>query len=103
MENLYEKWETLSPVEKFQYAEEYWDAVESPNKWYAMNDFDNHFADYSPFEIVRKLAMGKFNPHDSFFKYDHNGNVISGTSADVMVTINDNIDEIIDYFEEQEY
>ena len=59
--------------------------------------------DYSPYEIARKLATGKFNPYDSFFKYDHNGNVISGRSADVMVTINDNIDDIIDYFEEQEY
>lgn len=103
MENLYEKWETLSPVEKFQYAEEYWDAVESPNKWYKMSEFDNEFEDYPPFEVARKLAMGKFNPYDGFFKYDHNGNVVSGTSSDVMLTINDNIDEIIDYFEEKEY
>ena len=55
MENLYEKWETLSPVEKFKYAEEYWDAVESPNKWYAMSDFDNQFADYSPLKLHANL------------------------------------------------
>lgn len=101
MENFYNKWEGFTDVQKFKCAQEYWDAVESPNKWYAMSEFDNQFADYSPFDIVRQLKMGEFNPYDSFFKYDRNGNVISGTSSDVILAINDDIDDIIDYFEER--
>lgn len=55
MENFYNKWEGFTDVQKFKCAQEYWDAVESPNKWYAMSEFDNQFADYSPFDIVRQL------------------------------------------------
>ena len=40
MERLYKIWETLSPIDKFFYAQEYWKSVNSPKMWYGMNEID---------------------------------------------------------------
>ena len=97
MEDLYEIWENLSPVDKFFYAQRYWEATKSPKMWYGMNDFDEKFEGYDPIDVVSALQPRGFDIRDNFFKYDEHHLVMSGNAQDVMKDIEEDLDQIIEF------
>lgn len=97
MERLYKIWKSLSPIDKFFYAQEYWKSVNSPNMWYGMNEIDTKLKGYKPIDVLSILQPKEFDIRDSFFRYNEQHLLVSGNAEDVMKDINSDIDKIIEF------
>ena len=63
---------------------------------YDMEEFDCIAEIYSPLEIANKIHYGKFNPNDSYFRYDNYSNFESLSSWEIEDEYRTYIDEIIE-------
>lgn len=101
MERLYRIWKTLSPIDKFFYAQKYWKSVNSPKMWYRMNEIDEKLKGYKPIDVLSIIQPKEFDIRDSFFRYNEHHLLVSGNAEEVMKDIDSDMDNIIKYNSEE--
>lgn len=81
-----------------------WDDSFDECQWYDMEALDGFLSGSTPTEILNMGWFGSergFNPNRDYFKFDADGNLVSGWDIDVVADIKDFIPDIIDYLQRQ--